>query len=71
MSMSVGNLPSYTSTNVSAIKKAIETQEVSMAKLLQSASSQNAQSSMPESSGTAKSIAAEATQRGASLDLMA
>lgn len=67
--LGIGSMPEYTSTNISAIKKSMEVQEMSIAKLLDSASSQNVQLQAP--SGGAKELAASATQRGVGLDVMA
>ena len=69
--LGIGGMPAYTSTNVGAIKKAIETQEMSMAKLLESASSQGATANLQTPAAGVQELVAETTQRGGGLDISA
>jgi len=72
--LGIGNLPSATSTNISALKKALQTQETMLGKILEGANPQSNNTMAVQSSSIspeAKSIVAEATQKGGTLDMSA
>ncbi len=68
--LGISNLPGATSTNISALKKALQTQEKMMGDILESTStdgSLHSRNIAPE----VRSIVSEATQKGGELDLSA